>query len=76
MRILRGGGEAEVEVEVDMVRVIMGMVGGDLVGRNWGLEERFLQEVIDPLRILACVLWKKVVGLMSCMTYGISSDVS
>ena len=37
MRILRGGGvggEAEVEVEVDMVRVIVGMMGGELIGRS------------------------------------------
>ena len=81
MRIFRGGGvggeaEVEVEVEVDMVRVIVGMMGGGLIGRSWGLEERFLQQVIDPLRMLSCVLWKKLVGLMSCMTYGIGSDVS
>ena len=34
MRILRGGGEAEVEVEIDMVRVIVGMMGRELVGRR------------------------------------------
>ncbi len=79
MRILRGGGvggDAEVEVEFDMVRVIVGMMGREQIGSSWGLEERFLQKVIDPLRMLSCVLWKKVGGLMSCITYGIDSDVS
>ena len=78
MRGVGLGGEAavEVEVEVDMVQVIVGMMGGGVIGRIWGLEERLLQKVIDPLRMLSCVLWKKLVGLMSCMTYGIGSDVS
>ena len=78
MRILRGVGEVEVGVEVgvDMVWVIGGMMGGELIGKIWGLEERVLHRVIDPLRMLSWVLWKKMGGLMSCMSYGISSGVS
>ena len=66
MRILRGCGDAEVDgVEVDMVL----LMGRELVGRRWGLEERSLQQVIDPLRMLSWVLWKKSGGLMSCMNW-------
>ena len=53
------GGLAVVDAGVDILRWVIGeMMGGKLSGRRWGAEERFRKRVIDPLRMLWCVLWK------------------
>ena len=58
----RGVGEAGVDVEVEVELegdIVPVMVGGELSGRRRDLEERNLGKVIDPLRMLSCVLCKK-----------------